>query len=67
MNAPIDQLHADCIAAADGIHRRFAMARLEAAAQVAAIGLRLERRLTTPTPAVAPGPCDTNPKPRTHQ
>ncbi len=45
MNAPIDQLHADCIDAADGVHRRFAMARLEAAAQVALIGLRLERRL----------------------
>jgi hypothetical protein len=45
VNAPIDQLHAECIAAADGVHRRFAMARLEAAAQVSAIGLRLERRL----------------------
>jgi hypothetical protein len=45
VNAPIDDLHAECIAASDGVHRRFAMARLEAAAQVALIGLRLERRL----------------------
>ncbi len=45
MNAPIDDLHAECIAAADGVRRRFELARLEAAATVGMFGLRLERRL----------------------
>lgn len=46
MNAPLDELHADAIAARNELRRKADMCRLEVAARAHLLAMRMDRRLS---------------------